>query len=63
MATFTSMKWKEKMLARLDDIAYENEQMFLHTQRIIHLLPIGFDDKVKGVGKQISKLKATLAKQ
>ena len=57
------MKWKDKMLARLDDMAYENEQMLMHTQRIIHLLPIGFPDKVLEVGKQINRLRANLARQ
>lgn len=50
------------MQEKLDDMAYENQQMLLHTYKIIHLLPNGFDDKVKEVCLQIKILRATLEK-
>jgi hypothetical protein len=40
-----SIQWKDKIPQRLDDTAYENEQVCLHTQRIIQLAPIGIPDK------------------
>ncbi len=51
------------MLARLDDMAYENELMRLRTQKMIHLLPKGFLEQVQEVGKQINILRTTLPKQ
>jgi hypothetical protein len=57
------MKWKQTRLEKLEEMAYQNEQILLHAHRIIHLMPFDFLTKAEKVGNEIKRLCAEVANQ
>lgn len=54
------MKWKDKMLLLVEDMLYDNEQIRVRAERIIHLLPYQFLQQVSELHQDIQKFKEAI---
>ncbi|MES2328578.1 MAG: hypothetical protein V4539_03180 [Bacteroidota bacterium] len=50
------MKWKEKILRQLEDMAHQNGRLLLRVEQSWYFLPTGFCEEVRKLEQQINKL-------